>query len=285
MATQVEKAIAFKALHSTERGFVMPNAWDAGSAVVLAEGGVPALGTTSAGIAFSLGKPDFDIRDASSVLTREEMFQRLRQIVDAVVLPVNGDLEDGYGRDAQSVAETISLAIAAGLAGGNIEDNNPRTEGLYEEKVAVERIRAATGAIEASGGAFVLNAKIDAFLVGVPDPLETAIRRANLFLEAGADCVYPCGPNNLDTIQTLVREINGPLNIVIGWGTVPLSVPVLLDIGVKRVSLGGSIARSALGLVRRSVRELCDQGTINFAADQIGQQELNALFSKMTASR
>ena len=113
-----------------ERGFVMPNAWDAGSAVVLADGGVSAIGTTSAGIAFSLGKPDFDIRDAGSVLTREEMFQRLRQIVDAVVLPVNGDLEDGYGADAQSVAETVSLATAAGLAGGNIEDNNPRTEGL-----------------------------------------------------------------------------------------------------------------------------------------------------------
>ncbi|GLQ79202.1 2-methylisocitrate lyase [Mesorhizobium huakuii] len=280
MDMQIEKAKVFKALHLAEQGFVMPNAWDAGSAVILADGGLPAIGTTSAGIAFSLGKPDFDIRDAGSVLTREEMFQRLRQIVDAVSLPVNGDLEDGYGPDAQTVAETIRLAMAAGLAGGNIEDNNPRAEGLYDEGLAVERIRAAKTTIEASGGAFVLNAKIDAFLVGVPDPLATAIRRANLFLEAGADSVYPCGPNDLDTIRTLVSEINGPVNIVIGWGPVPLSVPVLLDIGVKRISLGGSIARSALGLVRRSVRELCDQGTINFAADQIGQQELNALFSR-----
>lgn len=280
MAVQIEKAKTFKALHAAERGFVMPNAWDAGSAVVLADGGVPAIGTTSAGIAFSLGKPDFDIRDASSVLTREEMFQRLRQIVDAIALPVNGDLEDGYGSDTRSVAETVGLAMAVGLAGGNIEDNNPRAEGLYDEALSVDRIRAAKAAIEASDGDFVLNAKIDAFLVGMADPLTTAIRRANLYLEAGADCVYPCGPNDLATIKTLVREINGPVNIVIGWGTVPLSVPVLLDIGVKRVSLGGSIARSALGLVRRSVRELCTAGTIKFAADQIGQHELNALFSR-----
>ncbi|QPC95221.1 isocitrate lyase/phosphoenolpyruvate mutase family protein [Mesorhizobium sp. INR15] len=263
-----------------ERGFVMPNAWDAGSAIVLADGGVPAIGTTSAGIAFSLGKPDFDIRDARSVLTRQEMFERLRQIVSAVTLPVNGDLEDGYGEGPEAVADTVRLAIEVGLAGGNIEDNNPRTEGLYEQALAVDRIRAARAAVTAAGGAFVINAKIDAFLVPTVNPLKEAITRANLFLEAGADCVYPCGPNDLDTIKTLVREINGPVNIVIGWGTVPLSVPVLLDIGVKRVSLGGSIARSALGLVRRSVRELCDQGTIDFAADQIGQQELNALFSR-----
>ena len=279
MTTQSEKANAFKALHQAEGGFLMPNAWDPGSAVVLADGGVPAIGTTSAGIAFSLGKPDFDVRDAHAVMTRNEMLQRLRQIVESVRLPVNGDLEDGYGADPERVADTVTQAIKIGLAGGNVEDNNPRIDGLYDEGLSVERIRAASAAI-ASTGEFVLNAKIDAFLVGESNPLEVAIRRGNLFLEAGAHCVYPCGPNSLETIKTLVREIDGPVNIVIGWGPVPLSAPQLFDVGVKRVSLGGSIARSALAFVRRSVGELRDHGTINFAADQYSQAELNMLFRK-----
>ena len=140
MASQRQKAEIFKALHHAPTGFLMPNAWDPGSAIVLAQEGFPALGTTSAGIAFSHGKCDFQVPDPSLGLTRGLMFQCIRQIVNAVPLPVNGDLENGYGDRPETVAETVRLAIEAGLAGGNIEDHDPRLpDGLYDEPVAVKQ--------------------------------------------------------------------------------------------------------------------------------------------------
>lgn len=280
MPTQQQKAAAFKALHHAPRGFVMPNAWDAGSAVILAEAGVGAIATTSAGIAFSLGRPDYNVRDARLAVSRAESLERKRQIAEAVTLPVNGDLEDGYGREPQAVAETIRLAIEAGLAGGNIEDKDPRAEGLYDEALAVERIRAARSAIDASGSDFVLCARTDAFTGPPQTALALAIRRGLLFREAGADCIYPPGVADLAVIRTLVREIGAPLNIVTGLGAAALPVAALLDAGVARISVGGAIARAALGFVRRSVHELSEQGTIGFAADQIPQGELNALFTR-----
>src|SRR5512146_2649248 len=187
METQREKAETFMAMHAAPRGFLMPNVWDAGSAVVWGDEGFVALGTTSAGIAFSIGKPDYDVRDPRLAVSREEMLDRIRQIVDAVPVPVNGDLEDGYGDRPEDVAETVRLAIDAGLAGGNIEDNDPRAEGLYDEGLATDRIRAARAAIDASGSAFVLTARIDAYLQSPHDrdALETCIRRAKLYREAG----------------------------------------------------------------------------------------------------
>jgi len=280
MPNHERKAEAFRAMHAAGGGFVMPNAWDAGSAIILAEEGFAALATTSAGIAFSLGKPDYDVREARRAVSREEMFLRIREIVDAVAVPVNGDLEDGYGERPESVAETIRLAIAAGLAGGNIEDNDPRRDGLYDEGLAAERIAAARAAIDASGSAFVLCARTDAFLAQPEDALATAIRRANLYREAGADCIYPPGLTDLEAIRTLKRAIDAPLNIVTGLGKAQASVPALLAAGATRISLGGSIARSALGFVRQCARELEAQGSIGFAAGQIGQGELNALFTR-----
>jgi 2-methylisocitrate lyase-like PEP mutase family enzyme len=281
MANQRHKADAFKRLHTSPGGFVMPNAWDAGSAMLLAEAGFAALGTTSAGIAFSLGRPDFDVPDAGQAVTREEMFERIRQIVDAVALPVNGDLEDGYGDRPEAVAETVRMAIEAGLAGGNIEDHNPRGRAeLYDEELAVDRIRAAREAIDAGSNSFVLNAKIDALILAPHDGLKTSIRRANRFREAGADCVFPCGVSDLESVRTLVRETDGPLNLVLGWGTARLNAATLIDAGITRISLGGSIARSALGFVRACARELHERGTIDFAAHQMGQGELNALFAR-----
>jgi 2-methylisocitrate lyase-like PEP mutase family enzyme len=259
------------------RGFVMPNAWDAGSAILLAEAGFEAIGTTSAGIAFSLGKPDFE----GSTITRDEMLDRARQIVEAVPLPVNGDLEDGYGASPDAVAETVRLAVAAGLAGGNLEDHDPRTNVLYDEWHAVERIRAA----RAVDGAFVINAKLDALQLLGPGALPDTIRRANLLLEAGADCVFPCGMSDLATVELLVREIGGPVNVVLGWGTSRFTATELLDAGVTRVSLGGSIARSMLGFVRNCARELREHGSATFADGQIPQRELNALFARSAASR
>lgn len=271
---------AFLDLHRAERGFVMPNAWDAGSAVLLASEGFAALGSTSAGIAFSLGKPDYNVRDARLAVTRDEMLEAIRRIAAAVPLPVNADLESGYGDTPEQVAESVRLAIAAGAAGCNIEDADSTRGALFDEHEAVARIAAARAAIAASGRAFVLTARTDPFQFGGDDALQVAIRRGNRFLEAGADCVFTPGVTDLPRARTLVREIAGPLNLVVGLNEAAADARALIDAGVQRISVGGSIARSVLGLVRRSARELREHGTVSYAAGQIPQGELNALFER-----
>lgn len=263
----------FRELHA-ER-FVMPNAWDAGSAVILAAAGFPAIATTSAGIAFSMAKGDHTLPDGAPAVSREQMFERVREITAASGVPVNGDLEDGYGAEPGRVADTVRLARKAGLAGGNIEDYDGRE--LYDVELSVERIVAAR---EAAGDEFVLTARTDGQLLRTPTSLSDSIDRANRFRAAGADCLYVPGVNDLDTIRTLVTEIDGPLNVVIGLGTSTLTVADLQAAGVVRISLGGSIARAALGFIRRSAEELATKGTITFAANQIPQAELNELFAQ-----
>lgn len=274
----------FKALHTARTGFIMPNAWDAGSALVLAASGFPAIATTSAGIAFALGKQDYGVTSAALAVPRDEMFECIRKIVDAVSLPVNADLEAGYGDSPDEVTETIALAIEAGVAGGNIEDKIPEQPDLYDEKLAVERIAAARAVIDDAGSDFVLTARTDPFLVLGQAGLADAIRRANLYREAGADCLYAPGASDPDTVKTLIREINGPINVVMGLGTAQGSAHALIAAGVQRISLGGSIARSALGFVRRCADELRERGTLNFAEQQISQADLNALFAKSRAA-
>ena len=272
----------FRELHLASAGFVMPNAWDEGSAVILAQAGFPAIGTTSAGVAFSLARPDYDTRWDDIAVSATEMLDRVGRIARAVTVPVNADLEDGYGENPEDVAATIVRAIDAGLAGGNIEDKHPRAPGLYDEARAVERIAAARAAIDARGASFVLTARTDAMLCTheeVPDQLATAIRRGNAYRQAGADCVFPPGATTLNDVATLVKEIAAPLNMVTGLGQARVPPRALLDAGVQRVSLGGSIARSALGYVRRCAHELREHGTIEFAAIQIPQAELNAVFA------
>lgn len=275
---------AFRALHETGGGFLMPNAWDAGSAVVLADAGFDAIATTSAGIAFSLGRGDHTVAAGAAAVGRSEMFDRIEQITSAVPLPVNGDLEYGYGVAPEAVAETIRLAIDAGLAGGNIEDHVDGA--LLEPELASARIEAAREAVEASGRPFVLTARSDALLVpGGRAALADSVRRANLYRLAGADCLYVPGVSDRDGVATLVREIDGPLNVVLGLGVATLTVAALREVGVTRISLGGSIARAALGFVRASARELLDRGTLTFATRQIPQPELNELFGRYELSR
>jgi len=280
----IEPGAAFRALHETGGGFLMPNAWDAGSAVILAEAGFDAIATTSAGIAFSLGRGDHTVAAGAAAVGRSEMFDRIEQITSAVPIPVNGDLEYGYGVAPEAVAETIRLAIAAGLAGGNIEDYVDGA--LLEPELASARIEAARETVEASGRPFVLTARSDALLL--PDrrtALAESVRRANRYRLAGADCLYVPGAGDRDTVATLVREIDGPLNVVLGLGLASLTVPVLREAGVTRISLGGSIARAALGFIRASARELLDRGTLEFAAGQIPQRELNELFGRYELAR
>lgn len=275
-----DPGLAFLTLHRAERGFVMPNAWDAGTAILFADAGFAAIGTTSAGIAFSLGKPDFGAESAHLAVSRDEMLDALRRIVAAVPLPVNADLEAGYGETPEQVADSVLLAIATGAAGCNIEDTDRATGALFDEAEAVERIAAAHEAVRRSGCSFMLNARTDAFLRSGDQGLRLAIERCNRFLAAGADGVFIPGVADAERARVLVREIDGPLNLVVGLNESAASARALIDVGVKRISVGGSIARAALGLVRRAAIELRERGTVAYASEQAPEGELNALFER-----
>lgn len=277
---RTDKAQAFLDLHRADKGFVMPNAWDAGSAVILAAAGFDAIATTSAGIAFSMARQDYQVDSARLAVTRSEMFDRMTSIAHSVSLPVNGDLEAGYGERPEDVARTIEDAIRAGLAGGNIEDKRPGSGELYDEVLAVERIAAARERIAALGSSFVLTARSDVFQVMEHGAVAAGVRRSNLYLQAGADCAYTPGARDLQTHRLLVREIDGPLNVVLGLGGAGGNVADLLEAGVKRISLGGTVARATFGFLRDCARELRQQGTLDFARHQIGHAELNALFAR-----
>ncbi len=247
--------------------FVMPNAWDPGSAILLADAGFQALATTSAGVAFASGRGDYLVGEAKP-LSRAEMFDRVRPITAAVTIPVNGDLEDGYGESPEAVAETVRLAIDAGLAGANIEDQ--RNGQLYDEELAVERIAAAHEARQ--GTDFALTARTDVFQLR-PDPLEEAARRLNRFHEAGADCLYA----PFCDVSALLPQVSGPVNALLGPKD---TIAELAAAGVTRISTGGAIARAALGFVRDVAWELRERGTFTLAGAQYPQHDLNTLFAK-----
>lgn len=279
MATDLSaKARAFRDLHWGPGCFVMPNAWDAGSARLLAAaggGGFPALATTSAGIAFARGLPDYEDR-----VPRAVMLEASAAIAAAVELPVSGDLEAGYGATADEVAETMGLAIAAGLAGGSLEDHLAGgAHALYEIEAAAERVAAARSAIDASGLAFVLTARAECYLTGHPEPFAEAVRRLNRYREAGADCLYAPGLKSAEEIGRLVREVDGPLNVVMGLAGAPLGVAELAALGVKRVSVGGSLARASYAALRRAAAEIAEAGTFGYAAEAIPDAEMNAFMA------
>lgn len=273
-----EKARRFRDLHREAGCFVMPNAWDAGSARLLAaagEGGFPALGTTSAGIAFARGLPDYENK-----VPREVMLEACAAIAAAVDLPVSGDLEAGYGATPEEVAETMGLAIAAGLAGGSLEDHLVGgAHGLYDVEAAAERVAAARAAIDASGVAFVLTARAECYLTGHPEPFAESVRRLNRYREAGADCLYAPGLKSAEEIGRLVRAVAGPVNVVMGLAGAALSVAELAALGVRRISVGGSLARASYAAVKRAAEEIAGAGTFTYAAGAIPDREMNALMA------
>lgn len=257
-------------------GFIMPNAWDAGSAILLAGAGFSAIATTSAGIAFSLGRPDYG-EDLAFAVSRQVMFARIAEIAEAVDVPVNADLEAGYGDSPEAVAATVSEAIACGVAGANIEDRSPVTGRLYDDGLARERIAAAVAAIGSSGRPFVLTARCDAGLIG--ESLDEAVTRLRSYQAAGAGCLFAPGFSDVASAEILIGELDAPLNFVAGLGASSAAPRDLIALGAQRISLGGSIARSALALVRAAAEELHSEGTIDFAASQIPQSELNRIYS------
>jgi 2-methylisocitrate lyase-like PEP mutase family enzyme len=266
--TQIEKHATFKALHERPGAFVIPNPWNAGTARILTALGFEALATTSAGLAFSAG-----LRDASGDLTRRDILANAREIVEATDLPVSADLENGYGSAPETCAETIRLAAAAGLVGGSIEDATGDAENpIFEFNHAVERVAAACEAARALP--LVLTARAENFLHGRPD-LDDTIRRLQAFEKAGADVVYAPGLPSLDAIRSLCASVDKPVNVVMGLRPPVFSVDELQAAGVKRISVGGSFARAALGALVRAAREVKEQGTFTYAADAISGAEVS----------
>ncbi|MFG2970736.1 isocitrate lyase/phosphoenolpyruvate mutase family protein [Streptomyces sp. NPDC048288] len=271
-----ELAARFVELHR-EGCFLLPNAWDAGSARILESAGFPAVATTSAGVAFSLGRPDHDY--GGDRVDRDTMVGRVGEIVAGVGIPVSADLEDGFGETPETVAETIALTLGAGAAGGNIEDfTGERSRPLYDPELSADRIRAARQVVDAAGEPFVLVGRTDVLLTG--GPLTEAVRRANAYLAAGADCAFVPGAADAETIGTLVKEIDGPLNVVMGLTGAALSLADLRELGVRRVTVGGSIARAMYAQLLGAARELAERGTFSYAEKQISQTDLNELFGR-----
>src|SRR5664280_2350591 len=262
-----DKAAALLALHAGP-GFVLPNAWDAGSARILEQVGFPAIATTSAGFAWSCGVPD------GGALDRDRMLEHVGRIVAAVGVPVTADLEAGYGDTADDVGRTVARAAELGAVGGNLEDAGPG--GLFGIDEAVDRIVAARAA--APSGTFVLNARTDTYFAGTTgDVFAVTVERAVRYVEAGADCVFVPGVVEEDTIRRLAAAIPGPLNVVAGLANL-IDAPTLFSLGVKRVSLGGSLARAALSMLERAGRELLDSGTLGFLDDVIAYADLQRRF-------
>jgi 2-methylisocitrate lyase-like PEP mutase family enzyme len=262
-----DKAAVLLALH-TGPGFVLPNAWDAGSARILEQIGFPAIATTSAGIAWSCGVPD------GEALDRDTMLEHVARIVAMVGVPVTADLEAGYGDTPDDVGRTVARAVEIGAVGANLED--AAKSGLFGIDEAVDRIAAARAA--APSGSFVLNARTDTYFAATRgDVFAETVQRTERYLEAGADCVFVPGVVEQDTIRRLAAAIPGPLNVVAGLAN-SIDAPTLFSLGVKRVSLGGSLARATLSMLERAGRELHDSGTLGFLDGAMGYADLQQRF-------
>lgn len=273
--TQAEKAERFRALHDGPGAFVIPNPWDAGTARILTQMGFAALTTTSAGLAFALGR-----RDGAGLISRDETLANAKQIADATDLPVAADLENGFGDAPEAVAETIRLAAeSAGLVGASIEDatGNP-AQPIYDFDRAVERILAAARAARALPFPFVLVARAENFLHGRPD-LDDTIRRLQAFEAAGADALYAPGLTSADDIRTVCESVRKPVNMVMGLKSAPFTVEQLAALGVRRISVGSALSRAALGAFMRAAREIQERGTFTFADDAAPYAQLNAMMA------
>jgi 2-methylisocitrate lyase-like PEP mutase family enzyme len=265
----------FRELHATGC-FVLPNPWDVGSAIYLEQLGFQALATTSAGFAFSRGLPD-----SASAVPRELAFEHFREIVAATSLPVNADFQNGYADEPEGVAESVALCVATGVAGLSIEDSTGNSAvPLYDFVLAVERIKAARAAIDASGIPVVLTARCEAWLVGQTDPLSVALKRLVAFAEAGADCLYAPGVRQPDEISAIVRAVSPkPVNVLVSTGNRELSLSQLTDLGVRRISVGSALANVAWGAFIRSAREIAETGTFDSFAAAASFAELTQLFT------
>lgn len=275
MSDQQGRALAFRALHDSPDTFVIPNPWDAGTARLLAEIGYSALATTSAGLAFSLGRPN-----GHGAVTREETLANARSIVEATTLPVSADLENGFGDSPEMVAETIRRAASVGLVGGSIEDATGDPAGpIYCLEHAVARVAAGVEAARSLPFPFMLTARAENFLHGRPD-LDDTIKRLKAFEAVGADVLFAPGLPDLDAIRTVCAAVSRPVNVLAGSR---VTIAELGHAGVRRISVGSSPARVALGAFMRAAREIKDTGTFTCFDQAPTYSELNAMFTRPVA--
>jgi 2-methylisocitrate lyase-like PEP mutase family enzyme len=271
--TQAEKGRAFRALHERDRAFIIPNPWDVGSAYLLAHAGFEALATTSAGYAFSVGQTD-------NTIDRFEMISHVAQIAEATELPVNADLENGYGDSADVAAETIRLAAEAGACGGSIEDATGKSDQpIYEIAHAADRIRAAAETVRALPFTFTLTARAENYLNGRPD-LKDTIKRLQAYQEAGANVLYAPGLTSKEEIAAVVSSVDRPVNVLAALAGAPLTLANLSALGVKRVSIGSVLSRAAYGAAIRAATEMRERGTFTFADEAISFRDLTAIFKE-----
>ncbi len=267
---------AFHQLHQSGC-FVVPNPWDVGSAVLLHHLGFKALASSSAGFAFTLGKPD-----AVWAIPLDPLLAHLRDLVAATPLPVHADFQSGYARDLEGLAKNVSACVATGVAGLSIEDaTGEKATPLYDRATAIARLSAARKAIDATGSGVSLTARCEAFLVGAPDPAKIALDRLVAFAEAGADVLHAPGVRDPSTIAELVKAVAPkPLNVIVSASGTGLTVARLADLGVRRISVGSALARVALGEFLRAARNLLERGSFEGLEGAATFPELNAIFAK-----
>ena len=273
MLSQAEKANRFRALHERPGTFIIPNPWDVGSARLLEHVGFEALATTSAGVAFNVGRPDGHI-------TRDEKLAHCRDVCAATDLPVNADLEKCFADDPAGVAETIRLAAATGLAGGSVEDSTgDPAKPIFDFDLAVERVRAAVAAARAQPIPFMLTARAENLLHGRKDMADT-IKRLQAFEAAGADVLYAPGLSTLDEVRAVVAAVKKPVNVLMIGAAKEFTQASLAAAGVKRISVGGGLSRIAYGSVLTAAQEMKDKGTFSFTFSGVSNKELNGIFGK-----
>jgi len=268
-SNQQQKFEKFRKLHEREDAFVVPNAWDAGSARILEGLGFEAIATTSAGFAYSIA-----CRDSCGEVSRDQILENAKRIVDVTELPVTADLENGFGDDPETCKATILAAIDAGLVGGSIEDaTGDKGNPIYELDLAVERIVAAVEARR--GHPFLLTARAENYLWRIED-FNNTLLRIQAYAEAGADVVYAPGLADLESIQILCKEVDKPVNVVMGLTGLSCTVNQLSHVGVKRISVGGSFARAAFGEFIRAAKEVRDEGSFHYSSRAIPDAEIAA---------
>jgi len=268
----------FRELHASGC-FVLPNPWDIGSAVFLERLGFRALATTSAGFAFSRGLPD-----SVRAVPRDLMLAHVRDIADATALPVHADFQSGYADDVDGLAENVRLCIETGVAGLSIEDaTGDDARPLYPRADAIERVKAARRAIDASGSGVLLTARCEAYLVDQPDPFRTALDRLSAFAAAGADCLFAPGVSDPDEIRAMVQAVAPkPVNVLVSAPSPSLNLGSLAALGVRRVSVGAALARVAWGAFMRAAQSIAATGTFDALAGAARFDELNAIFHERT---
>jgi len=274
MKTQAEKGTAFRELHHRDRAFIIPNPWDAGTALLLEHLGFEALASTSAGYAFSVGKLDGEV-------SRDDMIKHVGELAAATDLPVSADLENGYAEMPEAAAETIRLAADAGCVGGSIEDVTSRGGGvrIYDIEFAAERVRAAVEAARALDFTFTLTARAENYIAGNPDLADT-INRLQAFKEAGADVLFAPGITSPEDIRAVISSVDLPVNVIMGLQGVTLAVDELSALGVKRISVGSALTRAAYGAFLRAAEEMRELGTFNFADDAVSYKDITAMLAK-----